>query len=94
MEQLINLGTAAVLDADKLSVGQFTEINGQIFVVEKIEGINVYFLPVIGRKSWKYRWMKSSLIVKLAIFAAVIIVGALLFLCIMTLGGHSYGIWS
>ena len=85
MEQFANLGTAAVLDADQLSIGQFTEIDGRILVVEKIEGINVYFRPVTGWKSWKYRWAKAPLIVKLAIFTVVVVIGALLFLGIMAL---------
>jgi hypothetical protein len=93
MEQLVNLGSTAVLDADQISIGQFTEIDGQLLVVEKIEGINVYFRPVTGWKSWKYRWEKASLIVKLTIFSAVIVVGALLFLGIMSIGEHSHGIW-
>jgi hypothetical protein len=55
MAQFANLGTAAVLDPDCLTVGQHTEIDGQLLVVEKIEGINVFFRPVTGWELWKHR---------------------------------------
>ena len=55
-----NLGTAAVMDADCLTVGQYTEIDGQVLVLEKIDGIKVYWRPVTGKEMWLYRWDQIS----------------------------------
>ena len=74
MEQFANLGTAAVLDADQLSVGQYTEIDGQVLVVTKIEGINVYFRPVTNRELWRYRWDSLNTIGKVLFGTLVFIV--------------------
>ena len=60
-EQFINLGTAAVLDAKQLSVGQYTEIDGQVLKVTRIvDDLHVYFAPVTGRELWMYRWQNLS----------------------------------
>jgi hypothetical protein len=56
-----NLGTAAVLDPSQLRVGQYTEIDGQVLVVDKIvDDLHVYFRPVKGRELWLYRWRNLS----------------------------------
>ena len=74
MEHFASLGTAAVLDADQLSIGQYTEIDGQVFAVTKIEGINVYFRPVTKRELWKYRWNHAAPIEKIVVGAVVLFV--------------------
>ena len=93
MEPIANLGTVAVLDADNLLVGHYMEIEKQLFIVTKIDGINVFFRPLTRWEMWKYRWGKARLIVKLAIFVAVVIVGALLLLAVLNIGGHSNAGW-
>lgn len=61
--QFLNLGTAAVLDAANLHVGSYTEIDGQVLVVENIvDDLHVYFRPVTGLELWRYRWSQLSMI--------------------------------
>jgi hypothetical protein len=71
MEQFANLGTAAVLDADKLAVGSHVKIDGQLFIVEKIiDDLHVYFRPVIGWELWQHRWNKLNLLGKILFTSA------------------------
>ena len=68
MEQFANLGTTAVMDADKLAVGSYIKMDGQLFVVEKIvNDLHVYFSPVTGWKLWMHRWNELRVWVKILV---------------------------
>jgi len=79
-EQFATLGTAAVLDAEKLIVGSTVEIDGEILVVTNIvDGIHVYFRPLTPKEKFRYRLHQLSTVRKLIIFfGGILIVSVLL----------------
>lgn len=80
MKQYQSLGTAAVLDADLLRPGVHIEIDGRIFVVEKIvDGVNVYFRPLTRWETIQYRWNNFNTVKKIFTFLLVLISVGLLY---------------
>jgi hypothetical protein len=72
-DQFINLGTAAVMDAERLSVGTYVEVYGRVLVVANIvDNLHVYWRPVTGWDLCKYRWNKMPLVQKIVIAVTVV----------------------
>jgi hypothetical protein len=74
-DNFVTLGSVAVLDPDNLIEGQVIEIDGQILLVKRIIGENVYLSPVTGRKLYAYHWSSLNWIGKL--LAIAVPVGAI-----------------
>ena len=68
-ETIAELGTAAVLDADNLTVGQHANIGGMECVCSRIEGTEVTFRPLTTRERWLYFWSNQSTFMKLLYIA-------------------------
>lgn len=64
MSQHHEIGVAAVLDADKLQVGNYVEIEGQLVKVDYMIGDAIYFKIITGPELWKFRvislWQKRK----------------------------------
>jgi len=56
MSPFINLGTAAVLDAKKLHVGDHIELNGELAIVDRIEDEQVFLKVLTWQERLKYRF--------------------------------------
>jgi hypothetical protein len=70
---IANLGTAAVMDANKLVVGSYVEIDNEVLIVTNIvDHIHVYFRPLTTMERWQYRISQLSTIGKLLICAIVV----------------------
>jgi hypothetical protein len=78
--QFAKLGTAAVLDADNLTVGSFIEIEKEILVVTKIvDTIHVYFRPATKLEQLRYYWSQFSFWGKTLICGILISLGVIIF---------------
>jgi hypothetical protein len=75
MDQFINLGTAAVLDASKLVPGSYVEIDKEVFVVGKVvDDLHVYFRPASFWELVRYRcWSQFSSIGKILIYGIIVV---------------------
>ena len=77
-EKFANLGSVAVLDANNLVVGCCVDIGGEVLMVDKIIGINVYFRPLTKWERIRYTWSQFSLMGKCLICVILLSVGAIL----------------
>ena len=76
MEQFADLGSVAVMDAERLVVGSYVEMDGQVLVVDRIVGIRVYFRPVTRWELIRYRCTTKVIVVT---FSAIIFVVGLFY---------------
>ena len=71
-EKFIDLGTAAVLNAENLVVGQYVEIDGEVLKVNDIvDNLHVYLTPVHGVELLMYLWYNTSTVLQALIMVAL-----------------------
>jgi hypothetical protein len=73
MEQFADLGSVAVMDAERLVVGSYVDIDGQVLVVDRIVGgIHVYFRPLTRWELVRYRCTMKVIVIALSVIILIV----------------------
>jgi hypothetical protein len=74
-EYFAKLGTAAVLDADRLVVGSYIKTDKGILIVTKIvDNVHIYTRPITSMEHVGYWWSQFSAFGKLLICGTMVLV--------------------